>query len=115
MSCAIIDAQLGIERVFGAADIWRSAIAALLAELPGALGEIESAYDEGRHADLQAQVHRLHGASFYCGTLILQSAARALELACGNSPDRIEDRLGELKAAVAALDALVAAQGIPGV
>jgi len=115
MSCAIIDVQLGIERVYGAADIWRRAITMLMAELPGVLADIESAFSEGRHEDLQSHAHRLHGVSIYCGTPILQRAAKALELACGNTPDKIEDRLGELRAAVAALDAFVDAHGIPGI
>jgi len=115
MSCAIIDVQLGIERVFGAADLWRRAITMLMTELPGALADIERAFAEEKIEDLRRHAHKLHGTLIYCGTPMLQRAAKALELACAKTPEQIEERLSELKMAVAALDAFVEKYGIPDV
>ena len=113
MSCAIIDAKLGIERAFGSADIWRRAITELIVELPGLLADIENAFTEKRFEDLRLHVHKLHGESIYCGTSMLQSRAKALELACLNTPNKIRARLKELKLAVATFAAFVDANGIP--
>lgn len=115
MSKFIIDVQQGIENTFGMADLWRKAITTLMAEFPGLLANIERAFAEQRFADMQFHVHKLLGTVLHCGTPMLHGAIQALELACINTPDRIEDCLEELKAAFATLESFVDAHGIPEV
>ncbi|MDD2915533.1 MAG: Hpt domain-containing protein [Gallionella sp.] len=115
MSKFIIDVQQGIDNTFGMVDLWRRAISTLMTEFPGLLANIESAFAEQRFADMQFHVHKLLGTVLHCGTPMLHEAIQALELACINTPDRIEDCLGELKAAFDTLESFVDEHGIPEV
>lgn len=113
MSGAVIDVELGIERSFGAADLWRRAVAALMAELPCALIDMEHAFADNRLGDLKLRAHQLYGMAIFCGTPALDEAIKALELACVNAPDRMENHLERLRVEVARLNAFVDKYGIP--
>lgn len=113
MSGFIIDVQLGIKQALDMPDLWRKAITRLMAEFPGSLANIESAFAEQRVADIRQHAHYQSGQVNFCGTPMLQRAIQALEFACVYTPDRIEERLEELKTAFATLEEFVELHGIP--
>ena len=75
----IIDPNLALERAGGNHDLARELYQMLQNELPGYLIKIRGHYDSGDYASLIEVVHKLNGASTYCGVPALKEAAASLE------------------------------------
>ncbi|MDH5784916.1 MAG: Hpt domain-containing protein [Chromatiales bacterium] len=74
-----IDLNLALERAGGNQDLARELYQMLQNELPGYLEKIDTLYQGGDLASLQEVIHKLNGASTYCGVPALKEAASSLE------------------------------------
>lgn len=113
MSGYVIDARLGVIQAFNNVGFWRVAIVELLEELPLMQARIECAFAEKNFKELRQTTHKLYGMALICGTPMLQHTLSALEHACVETPNKIEDRLKEFREAVSVLNTFVDEQGIP--
>lgn len=75
----VIDTNLALERAGGNHDLARELYQMLQNELPGYLVKIRDHYDSGDYTSLIEVVHKLNGASTYCGVPALKEAAASLE------------------------------------
>jgi two-component system, NarL family, sensor histidine kinase BarA len=76
----------------------------LIKELPGHKKNIEEARKNNNMDDFKNHVHKLHGATSYCGVPQLRSAANELENLIGNSEtDRIESAFQAVLTAIVKL------------
>ena len=67
-------------------------------ELPEFKRLISHSLENNNRADLQAHIHKLHGATSYCGVLALQGACRELEKALNeNQQEHIFELYGHFK------------------
>lgn len=82
MTLPILDPRLGVERTYGDPVTWREALDLLYGLLPDYVDALSGALRTGDTAGLHRAAHSLSGASSYCGTVALQTAARALEAIC---------------------------------
>ena len=74
-----IDTNLALERAGGNHDLARELYQMLQNELPDYLIKIRGHYDSGDYPSLIEVVHKLNGASTYCGVPALKEAASSLE------------------------------------
>ena len=110
----VIDANLGVERAFGQADVWRTILDMLVKDLPASMASIEGAFASQDMEELRKAAHKLHGSSSYCGTPALQNAVKNLELACmKNEPEQISHWLLTLREETEKLLDVVASGSIP--
>lgn len=93
MILPILDPRLGVERANGDPVTWREALDLLYGLLPEYAGILSGALRTGDTTGLHRAAHSLSGASSYCGTVGLQTAARALEALClrDDSADALPD------------------------
>lgn len=84
-----IDWQLSLKLAMGKADLAEEMLSMFMAELPKAQALIENAYQTQQWSELQMQVHKLHGATCYCGVPQLKSIVAKFEtlLKCNNKTD----------------------------
>lgn len=77
---AIIDLSLGLERASGKLDLAKDMFAMLLAGLPSDRVRLQQLYQQQDFRALLEDVHRLHGATHYCGVPRVQQIARHTEV-----------------------------------
>ncbi|MDF1819954.1 MAG: ATP-binding protein [Alcanivoracaceae bacterium] len=78
---AVFDPDMALKRCASKQDLVVDMHRMLLDQLNNDLRLIQQAGDEQKREQLLEQVHRLHGATRYCGTPRLEQAARELEVA----------------------------------
>lgn len=75
----IIDWQLALKLANNRPELARDLLQLLVAELPQSQHEINHAYENADFLLLQQLVHKLHGATCYCGVPRLKQIAAKLE------------------------------------
>ncbi|MGE4406757.1 response regulator [Pseudomonas sp.] len=101
---AVLDAEEGLRLAAGKADLAADMLSMLLHSLAGDRQTIREARQAGDRQALIERVHRLHGATRYCGVPQLRSACQQSEtLLKQNHPDS-EAALDELDAAIGRLE-----------
>lgn len=75
----VFDMDLALERAGGSAELADELFQMLLMELPRFLDGIRSAHKSGDLATLTFHIHKLNGASTYCGVPELKATADDLE------------------------------------
>src|SRR5437016_11327203 len=78
-SIKIIDWGLSLKLVNNKSDLAKELLATLMSDLPQVRTNINQAYQNKDYSSLHQQVHKLHGATCYCGVPRLKDAASALE------------------------------------
>jgi two-component system, NarL family, sensor histidine kinase BarA len=76
-----IDWQLSIKLANNNKDLAKDLLEMFVADLPKASDAIHSAFNQKQYQELTNQVHRLHGASCYCGVTRLKALLAKMELA----------------------------------
>ena len=75
----ILDKDLAIQRAGGNIDLARELFVMLVEGMPGNRDEIQQLYEEGNFTSLKEKVHKLHGATAYCGVPALKMASESFE------------------------------------
>ncbi|EKF73932.1 sensor/response regulator hybrid [Alcanivorax hongdengensis A-11-3] len=83
----VVDEALARQRAGGRQALADEMLRMLLASLADDRPAISTAFDQGDQEQLLERVHKLHGATRYCGTPRLEQAARALEEALKTGAD----------------------------
>jgi two-component system sensor histidine kinase BarA len=93
-----LDPALALQRCAGKADLMEDMHSRLFAQLPEEAADLERLARQADRPQLLEQVHRLHGATRYCGTPRLEYCAGALEtlLKSHGTDEDIHQALGEL-------------------
>ena len=102
-SLAAIDLEEGLRLAAGKADLAEDLLRMLLAGLPDDRQAISSALEQGERKALLERVHKLHGASRYCGVPELRARCQQAETLL--KQDR--DSHGAVLALLAAIDRLL--------
>lgn len=76
-----IDWVLSVKLANNNKELARDLLEMFMAELPNASGRIHQASEKQDYIDLQNQVHKLHGASCYCGVTKLNEILSQMEFA----------------------------------
>ena len=84
----MFDAQLAHRRAGGREELAGEMLEMLLTSLNTDRPAISAAFDSEDDDALLEKVHKLHGATRYCGTPRLEAAAKALEEALKTGSDR---------------------------
>ncbi len=74
-----IDWNLSVKLANNNKELAKELLEMFLAELPHASGRIHQAFEARNQDELQSQVHKLHGASCYCGVTRLREILSELE------------------------------------
>lgn len=100
-----LDPALALQRCAGKADLVADMHRRLFSQLPEEYVELARLEKKGDFAQLLEQVHRLHGATKYCGTAKLEHCAGILEtlLKSDGGQDDIHQALNELLNEITAL------------
>lgn len=77
---SIIDLPLGLERASGKLDLAKDMFAMLLGNLEADRQRLQQLHEQGDYKALLEEVHRLHGATHYCGVPRVQQTARHTEV-----------------------------------
>jgi len=96
--CVSVDES--IQLAAGKADLAEELFSMLLEQLPADLTRIEQLWGQDDLENLLECVHKLHGATRYCGVPELRSAANRLETALKGSTPNVELQKNQLIAAV---------------
>ena len=99
----VLDAEEGLRLAAGKADLAADMLSMLLAGLPGDRQAIRQARDAGERTALIERVHRLHGATRYCGVPQLRMACQRSETLLKQDDPEAQRALDELDAAIARL------------
>lgn len=99
----VLDAEEGLRLAAGKADLAADMLSMLLAGLPGDRQAIRQARDAGERTALIERVHRLHGATRYCGVPQLRAACQRSETLLKQDDPEAQRALDELDAAIARL------------
>ena len=86
---AVIDPDLALERAGGNQELARELYQMLQNELPAYAAKIRQLYNDSDYALLHDVVHKLNGASTYCGVPALKEAASSLEDALKQQQDDV--------------------------
>ncbi|WP_426417301.1 ATP-binding protein [Aestuariirhabdus sp. LZHN29] len=88
----LIDLQEGIRLAAGKEDLAEEMLQMLLDNLPQDRQQIEQQYSQGQLPELLETVHKLHGATRYCGVPLLRQACHEMEsgLKLNSHTDSIE-------------------------
>nr|WP_239482011.1 response regulator [Pseudomonas insulae] len=105
VSLGILDAEEGLRLAAGKVDLAADMLSMLLAGLPGDRQAIRQARDSGDRAALIERVHRLHGATRYCGVPQLRAACNRSETLLKQNDPTAAEALDELDAAIERLAA----------
>lgn len=92
---AIVDIPLAIKHAAGKEELAKELFAMLLKTLDDDYSAIEQAHQKGDNEKLLHQVHRLHGATRYCGVPALTAAAEKTEVALKLKQQNQIDQLTE--------------------
>lgn len=80
LDAAIIDLPLGLERASGKLDLAKDMFAMLLGNLETDRQRLQQLHEQSDYKALLEEVHRLHGATHYCGVPRVQQIARHTEV-----------------------------------
>jgi two-component system sensor histidine kinase BarA len=97
---SVLDAAEGLRLAAGKADLAADMLSMLLAGLPDDRLAIRQARDSGEHNALIERVHRLHGATRYCGVPQLRAACQRSETLLKQNDPAAQQALDELEAAI---------------
>jgi two-component system sensor histidine kinase BarA len=100
---AVLDAKEGLHLAAGKADLAEDLLGMLIAGLPADRQAISQARERGDRSTLIERIHRLHGATHYCGVPQLRAACQRSESLLKQDDPAAEAALDELEAAMAAL------------
>ncbi|MBU2014872.1 MAG: Hpt domain-containing protein, partial [Gammaproteobacteria bacterium] len=110
-SLKVLDEEEGLRLAAGKADLADDMLGMLLQSLEGDRRTIREARQAGDRQALIERVHRLHGATRYCGVPQLRNACQQSEtLLKQNHPDS-EAALDELDAAISRLEQEIQVDG----
>jgi two-component system sensor histidine kinase BarA len=96
----VLDAEEGLRLAAGKADLASDMLNMLIAGLPGDRQAIRQARDAGERNALIERVHRLHGATRYCGVPQLRAACQRSETLLKQNDPAAEHALDELDGAI---------------
>ncbi|VXC41292.1 Sensor histidine kinase GacS [Pseudomonas sp. 8Z] len=99
----VLDAEEGLRLAAGKTDLAADMLSMLLAGLPGDRQAIRQARDAAERTALIERVHRLHGATRYCGVPQLRAACQRSETLLKQDDPEAKRALDELDAAIARL------------
>ncbi|PAU52069.1 hybrid sensor histidine kinase/response regulator [Pseudomonas sp. PIC25] len=102
-SLSVLDAEEGLRLAAGKADLAADMLAMLLASLDADRQAIRQARDAGDRATLIERVHRLHGATRYCGVPQLREACQRSETLLKQDDPAYKTALDDLDAAIVRL------------
>ncbi len=102
-SLRVLDPEEGLRLAAGKADLASDMLAMLLAGLHADRQAIRQARDGGERSALLERVHRLHGATRYCGVPQLRAACQRSETLLKQDDPTAQSALDELDAAIARL------------
>lgn len=97
---SVLDADEGLRLAAGKPDLAADMLSMLLAGLPGDRQAIRQARDSGERNALIERVHRLHGATRYCGVPQLRAACQRSETLLKQNDPAAQQALDELDAAI---------------
>ena len=97
---SVLDSEEGLRLAAGKADLAADMLSMLLAGLPGDRQAIRQARDSGERTSLIERVHRLHGATRYCGVPQLRAACQRSETLLKQNDPAAQQALDELDAAI---------------
>ncbi|UCJ16329.1 response regulator [Pseudomonas sp. MM211] len=101
---AVLDNEEGLRLAAGKADLAAEMLSMLLAGLPGDLQAIRQARAEGDRNALIERIHRLHGATRYCGVPQLRAACQHSETQLKQDQPIRNSGLDELEQAINRLE-----------
>lgn len=104
----VLDTEEGLRLAAGKADLAADMLSMLLAGLPGDRQAIRQARDTGERTTLIERVHRLHGATRYCGVPQLRTACQRSETLLKQDDPEAQRALDELDSAIERLTEAVA-------
>jgi len=99
-SLPVLDAEEGLRLAAGKADLAADMLSMLLAGLPADRLAIRQAREAGERNTLIERVHRLHGATRYCGVPQLRAACQRSETLLKQNDPAASDALERLDAAI---------------
>ena len=99
-SLNVLDAEEGLRLAAGKADLAADMLSMLLAGLPGDRQAIRQARNSGERTALIERVHRLHGATRYCGVPQLRAACQRSETLLKQNDPAAQQALDEVDAAI---------------
>jgi two-component system sensor histidine kinase BarA len=99
-SLSVLDHEEGLRLAAGKADLAADMLDMLLAGLPGDRQAIRQARESGERTSLIERVHRLHGATRYCGVPQLRAACQRSETLLKQNDPAAQQALDELDAAI---------------
>ena len=97
---SVLDADEGLRLAAGKADLAADMLSMLLAGLPSDRQAISQARETGERNALIERVHRLHGATRYCGVPQLRAACQRSETLLKQDDPAAQQALDELDAAI---------------
>jgi two-component system, NarL family, sensor histidine kinase BarA len=97
---SVLDTAEGLRLAAGKADLASDMLNMLLAGLPGDRQAIRQARESGERKALIERVHRLHGATRYCGVPQLRAACQRSETLLKQNDPAAQHALDELDAAI---------------
>ncbi|NQD92180.1 response regulator [Pseudomonas sp. CrR25] len=97
---SVLDSAEGLRLAAGKADLAADMLSMLLAGLPADRQAIRQARDGGERNALIERVHRLHGATRYCGVPQLRAACQRSETLLKQNDPAAQGALDELDAAI---------------
>ena len=95
-----VDVAQGIERAGGKPDLAEELFSMLLEQLIQDRRELPALMDAGNREELLERVHKLHGATRYCGVPELRGAAEQLETALKQDKDDVRVLFDQFLAAI---------------
>ena len=99
-SLSVLDADEGLRLAAGKADLAADMLSMLLAGLPSDRQAIRQAREAGERSALIERVHRLHGATRYCGVPQLRAACQRSETLLKQDDPAAQHALDELDTAI---------------
>ncbi|MGA6105311.1 ATP-binding protein [Pseudomonas solani] len=100
---SVLDPEEGLRLAAGKADLAADMLAMLLASLAADRQAIRQALDSDDHATLLERVHRLHGATRYCGVPQLRAACQRSETLLKKNDPAYRQALDDLDVAIVRL------------
>ena len=95
-----VDYEDGLQRTDGRRDLAQELLTKLLTTLPKTAVEIEQLWRKKDFVQLHECVHKLHGATLYCGVPDLRESCKNLETLLSDHPTAGEEPFGEASLAV---------------
>ncbi|WP_246065529.1 ATP-binding protein [Hydrocarboniclastica marina] len=95
-----VDIEAGIELAAGKPDLAEELFSMLLEHLAQDEADIRQDWQAGKRVALLERVHKLHGATRYCGVPELRHCAQSLETALKTEESRIDDAVARFLVAI---------------